>query len=68
MQAPYTQITNTVYVKEVGMILTTYTGFIQIFDNCNFEPVWDNKKSISENKGRGPMSITLLDYSEKLDM
>ena len=56
------------YIKEIGLIISTYSGYIEIFDNCDFNSLWSNKKEMNENKRRGPMSITLIDYSEALDM
>lgn len=51
------------------MIVTTYKGYMEIHDNCDFKSVWNNKSAISDNStGKGPMSITLVDYSEKLDL
>lgn len=56
------------YIKEIGLIVTTYTGFMEIFDNCDFNPTWSNRGEMSEQKRRGPMSLTLIDYSEALDL
>ena len=69
MQSPYSSITNSLYIREVGMIVTTYKGYMEIHDNCDFKSVWNNKSAISDNStGKGQMSITLVDYSEKLDL
>lgn len=65
--SPFSQVTNTLYIKEIGLILTTYTGFMEIFDNCDFKSTWSNRSEMSEHKGRGPMSLTLIDYSDELD-
>jgi hypothetical protein len=66
--SPYSQVTNTLYIKEIGLIVTTYTGYMEIFENCDFRSIWSNKQEMSEHRGRGPMSLTLLDYSEQMDM
>jgi len=50
------------------LIVTTYTGYMEIFDNCDFKSIWSNRSEMSESKGRGSMSITLIDYSPALDM
>ena len=55
-------------MKEIGLIVTTYTGYLEIFDNCDLKSLWSNKNEMSDHKGRGPMSITLIDYSEAMDM
>lgn len=51
----------------MGLILTCYSGYMEIFDNCDFNSIWQNVKS-SDYKTRGKMSLALLDYSEALDM
>ena len=57
------------YIREIGLVVTTYTGYMEIFDNCDLKKsIWSNKKDMSGAKGRGKMSITLIDYSEALDM
>lgn len=53
------------------MIVTTYTGYFEILENSGgdkFQSVWSNKSEMNGSKGRGPMSLTLIDYSENLDM
>lgn len=68
MLSPYSQVTNTLYIRELGLVTTTYTGYMEIFENCDFRSIWSNKSEMSEGKGRGPMSLTLLDFSEEMDM
>jgi hypothetical protein len=66
---PYSSITNTLYIREVGMIVTTYKGYMEIYDNCDFKSVWNNKSAMQDlASGKGPMSITHVDYSDKLDL
>ena len=53
------------------MIVTTYTGYFEILENTGgeqFISIWSNKNEMSDNRGRGPMSFTHLDYSEKLGL
>lgn len=53
------------------MIVTTYTGYFDILENSSgdeFHSIWSNKSEMSEYRGRGPMSFTHLDYSEKLGL
>lgn len=71
MPLPYSQITNTLYLREIGMIVTTYTGYFDILENSSgdeFHSIWSNKSEMSEYRGRGSMSFTHLDYSEKLGL
>lgn len=68
VKSPYTQVTNTLYIKEIGLIVSTYTGYMEIYDNCDLRSIWSNKAEMSDQRGRGPMSLTLIDYSEKQDM
>lgn len=35
------------YKKALGLIVTTYTGYIEIFDNIDFKSVWSNKGDLS---------------------
>lgn len=68
MLSPYSQVTNTLYIRELGLVVTTYTGYMEIFENCDFRSIWSNIGEMHEGKGRGPMSLTLLDFSEEMDM
>lgn len=56
------------YIKEIGLMITTYTGYMEIFDNCDLKSIWSNKEEISHSKGRGKISISQIDYSEKMDL
>jgi hypothetical protein len=49
-------------------MMTTYSGYMELFDNCDLESIWSNKEEISQNKGRGKVSISQIDYSEKMDL
>ena len=49
-------------------MITTYTGYMEIFDNCDLKSIWSNKEEISHSKGRGKISISHIDYSEKMDL
>lgn len=41
---------------------------MEIFDNCDLQSIWSNKEEISHQKGRGKISISQIDYSEKMDL
>jgi hypothetical protein len=41
---------------------------MEIFDNCDLNSIWSNKEEMSGLKGRGKMSVTHIDYSEKMDL
>ena len=34
------------YIKEVGLMITTYTGYMEIFDNCDLKSIWSNKEEM----------------------
>ena len=34
------------YIKEVGLMITTYTGYMEIFDNCDLKSIWCNKEEM----------------------
>ncbi len=48
-------------------MITTYTGYMEIFDNCDLKSIWSNKEEIAKG-GRGKISISHIDYSEKMDL
>lgn len=55
------------YITEIGLMITTYTGYMEIFDNCDLKSIWSNKEEIAKG-GRGKISISHIDYSEKMDL
>lgn len=64
------------YKKQLGLLVTTYQGYIEIFDNIDFKSVWNNSKYAIDNgaarsskkKYFGTSSITHIEYSEALDL
>ena len=44
------EITKIKYYKDIGLICTTFTGTIKIFDAFNFNQIWKNgNKNRTEN-------------------
>jgi WD40 repeat protein len=62
-------MTSIFYNKNCGLILSSFSGFMEIFDclTLNFS-VWNNQKmSRKQDNGVGG-SISTVDFSEALDM
>ena len=60
------QITQVYYKGGCGLIICSFTGFIEIYDSINVNhSVWDNGKTKAKNGGG---SISTVCYSEALDI
>ena len=67
---PEEQITSVYYKSGCGLILASFSGFIEIFDAVKINySIWDNCKSGSKKNGSsGGGSISTVCYSEALDI
>jgi len=60
------QITQVYYKEGCGLIICSFTGFIEIYDSVNINhSVWDNGKCKAKSGGG---SISTVCYSEALDI
>jgi hypothetical protein len=69
---PEEQITSVYYKGGCGLILASFSGFIEIFDAVKInQSVWDNCKAVGGNKKLGSTgggSISCVCYSDALDI
>ena len=69
---PQEQITSVYYQKGCGLILASFSGFMEIFDSVTVNvSVWDNdqyRKKFMGNNQKGGGSISTVCYSKELDI
>lgn len=68
---PEEQITSVYYKGGCGLILASFSGFIEIFDAVKInQSVWDNCKSVAGRKPGSTSggSISCVCYSDALDI
>lgn len=64
----HSQITNIFYNGGCGLVVSSFLGFIEIFDSVNLHiPVWNSAHS-DQKQLRECGSICAADYSEALDL
>jgi len=63
---PEEQMTSVYYKAGCGLILASFTGYLEIFDPINLNhSIWDNSKSMKKESSG---SISTVAYSEALDI
>ena len=57
-------IVKVIYNKDVGLMVATFQGLLQIYDAMEFKPSWCT--SNNDRKGSSQSTISCLDYSINL--
>ena len=54
-------VTKVMYHRDVGLIVSTFKGMIQVFDSMEFKLIWETVNGPPERKDK--ITITTFDYS-----
>lgn len=58
-QGPVTKI---YYHRDVGMLVSTFKGMLQVYDSMEFKILWETTNQNSQRKEK--LTITAFDYSQ----
>ena len=66
---PHNEITQVIYNSSFGLLVSSFSGAIQIFDCIDLNhSLWYNRKGIGTHFKQDCGTIVAIDYSEALDL